>query len=285
MAAATWALGVIIYKRLGESLSPLALNLLKNMIVLAMMLPTVLWAHGWVLPDFDLRSLWMTLLSGALGIALADTLYFRALNELGAGRMGVIGNLFSPSVIFLAWLMLGERLSVLQGAGFVLVLGGVMLAHGSVAGAGDGAGSPQATRRGLFYGLSAVFLNALGIVMIKPILESEPFFQVALLRMVAALAVMLALLPLMRAQFRLPHWRAVPWAALLPAAAIGQYLSMLLWLAGYKYIDASVASILNETASIFILLFAAAFLHERLTLRKLLAVALTFAGVAVMLMV
>jgi drug/metabolite transporter (DMT)-like permease len=283
LAAATWALGVIIYKRLGESLSPLALNLLKNLIVLALMVPTVIWAHGWVRPDFSLHNLLLTLLSGALGIALADTLYFRALNELGAGRLGVMGNLFSPSVIFLAWLALGEHLSALQGAGFLLVLGGVMLAHGSVTVGADGQRTARATRRGLFFGFAAVFLNALGIVMIKPVLETEPFFQVALLRMFAALFVMLALLPFLRRQFRMPNWRVIPWKVLLPAAFVGQYLSMLMWLAGYKYISASVASILNETASIFILLFAAAFLGERLTLRKLLGVALTFGGVVVML--
>ena len=32
-----------------------------------------------------------------LGIGLADTLYFRALNALGAARVGIIGNLFSLS--------------------------------------------------------------------------------------------------------------------------------------------------------------------------------------------
>ena len=48
--------------------------------------------------------------------------------------------------------------------------------------------------------------------------------------------------------------------------------------------SASVAAILNETASIFILLFAALFLREPLTARRLWGVALTFGGVGVMLL-
>ena len=59
---------------------------------------------------------------------------------------------------------------------------------------------------------------------------------------------------------------------------------MLFWLGGYKYTSASVAAILNETTSIFIVVLAAIFLHEALTRRKLLGVALTISGVACMLL-
>jgi len=59
---------------------------------------------------------------------------------------------------------------------------------------------------------------------------------------------------------------------------------MVLWLAGYKYTLASVAAILNETASIFILLLAAIWLKEKLTRRAIIGVGLTLTGVSVMLM-
>ncbi|MCU0756025.1 MAG: EamA family transporter [Xanthomonadales bacterium] len=84
-AAATWALGVILYRKLGADLPPLLLNLLKNALVLALMVPTVLLTHGLGWPALSPAALGVVLLSGALGIALADTLYFRALNDLGAG--------------------------------------------------------------------------------------------------------------------------------------------------------------------------------------------------------
>lgn len=278
LSAAAWALGVIIYKRLGESLSPLALNLWKNALVLALLLPTAWLLQPADAPALTGRALWISVASGALGIALADTLYFRALNELGAGRMGIIGNLFSPFVIVLAWAWLGERLAWIQVGGFVLVLSGVLLVHAADTGRG-----PAVTRKGLLLGIAAVLLNAVSIVLIKPVLETAPFFSVAILRMAGALLLMLALWPWLRGASRMPSWRELPWRILLPGALVGQYLAMLCWLAGYKYIPASVASILNETASIFILLFAAWLLHERLSARRLLGVALSFGGVALML--
>lgn len=280
-AAACWGAGVIAYNRLGDRLSPVALNLWKNAIVLAAMLPTVLLAHGLEWPRIEGWALALTLASGVLGISVADTLYFKALNTLGAGRTGVLGNLFSPCVILLSFLFLGERLTLLQFGGFVLVMSGVLLVNQRRV---DEALPAAQLRRGVLYGIAGVALNAGGIVMVKPVLESEPFFWVALLRLVAALVPMLLLAWWWPAHHRLPPWRSLPWPLLATGALLGQYVAMLLWLGGYKYTSASVASILNETASIFILLFAWIFLREPIGPRKLLGVACTFGGVGVMLL-
>jgi drug/metabolite transporter (DMT)-like permease len=73
------------------------------------------------------------------------------------------------------------------------------------------------------------------------------------------------------------------WPLLVLAAFVGQYVSMMLWMAGYKYTHASVAAVLNETASVFIVLLAAFFLREGLDARRLIGVTCTLSGVACML--
>ena len=65
----------------------------------------------------------------------------------------------------------------------------------------------------------------------------------------------------------------------MPAAVLGAYLAMIVWIAGMKYTQASTASILNQTSAIFVLPVAALMLHEAITARKLVAVALAVAGV------
>lgn len=282
-SAATWALGVIIYRRLGESLNPIELNVYKNLIVALLMVPTVLLAHGWGLPQLDGRQWCLVIASGVLGIGVADTCYFHALNRLGAGRIGILGNLFSPFVITLSFVFLDERLSLLQGAGFALVMMGVVLVHRRARRPVEG--TAPIPWSGLLLGVLAIFLNAAGVVMIKRVLEDGPFFWIAQLRLLAAL------LPMAIAWHWFARWRkspprgvAPPWGLLLLGAFLGQYLAMLLWLGGYRYTDASVASVLNETASVFILLFAWWLLREPLERAKLLGVTLTFAGVSLMLM-
>jgi drug/metabolite transporter (DMT)-like permease len=289
--ALTWAVGVIIYKRLGEQLPPLKLCLLKNLIVLALVVATVavlasplapaLGLQRLPMPALDGASILLALASGVIGIAVADTLYLRALNVLGAGRMGVVGNLFSPFVILLSVMFLGEQLGPLQWLGFALVMAGVVLVN-----APDRLAQvdPAALRRGLATGALAVALMAVAIVMVKQVLEDEPFWWIVLLRIAGAMAgllLLLALSPALRAGLR-GSGQPTRWGVLAVAALVGQYLSMAMWLGGYKYTHASVASVLNETASVFIVLFAAIFLGEALSRRRVLGVLVTLAGVACM---
>ena len=280
-AALSWAGGVIVYKRLGETLSPLTLNLAKNVLVLGMIAPTVLLVHGPQIPALPASAIALSLVSGVLGIALADTLYFRALNTLGAGRMGIVGNFYSPFVIVLSFVLLGERLNGLQLAGFALVSGGVLIVsshdpHKRL--------SRAELRRGAMLGVTAVLLMASAIVMVKRILEVQPLLWIVLLRLIGGVVGMLALFAWRREPLPIPgrgiHLR---WPLLVLAAFLGQYVSMVLWMAGYKYTEASVAAVLNETASVFIVLLAALFLREGLDARRLAGVTCTLSGVACML--
>ena len=261
-SAAAWAVGVILARQLGAHLPPLALNLLKNGLVLAVLAPVAVLVYAGAWPALPARDVAIVLASGIIGIALADTLYFRALNELGAGRMGVIGNLYSPLVLVLGFVFLDERLGGAQWLGFALVAMGVLLVSRPP---GEWRTHPQHTARGVLLGLLAIALMAVAIVMVKRTLETQPLLWVTLLRLVGAVAglALLTALPAMRKRMHFVP-RDVPWHRLVLAALIGQGLSMVLWLGGYKYTSASVAAILNECASVFLVLLAALWLREPL---------------------
>ncbi|CAN4280233.1 DMT family transporter [Pseudoxanthomonas sp. LjRoot125] len=281
-SAATWAVGVILARQLGAHLPPLSLNLLKNGLVLAVLAPVALVVHADAWPTLPAAELAIVVASGVIGIALADTLYFRALNELGAGRMGVIGNLYSPLVLLLGFVFLDERLGAGQWVGFALVGLGVLLVSRPP---GEWKTHPQHTARGIMIGLSAIALMAIAIVMVKRTLETQPLLWVTLLRLAGAVVGLLvvATLPAMRARMRFVA-ADVPWRRLLLAALIGQGLSMVLWLGGYKFTSASVAAILNESASVFLVVLAALWLREPLGKRAFIGVVLTFSGIACMLL-
>lgn len=279
-SALAWAGGVIIYKRLGETLAPLQLNLLKNLIVMALIVPTLALMPGFAWPSLPLSAVMLSLVSGAIGIAVADTLYFRALNTLGAARMGVMGNLYSPFVIVLSFLFLSERLTPLQGVGFALVSAGVLLVSRQHAGK---VLSAAQLRLGLLYGAGAVLLMAVAVVMVKRVLEGQPLLWIVALRLLGGVLGLGAVF-LWRGEPLLPRSSPrIRWRVLFFGAFLGQYVSMVMWLAGYKYTKASIAAILNETASIFIVLLAWLLLHEGMSMRKLLGVACTLSGVACML--
>jgi drug/metabolite transporter (DMT)-like permease len=304
-SAAAWAVGVILYRRLGKDMPPLALNFLKNSLVLAMVIVAVPLLHGWTLPSIAPAQIVLTMASGFIGIALADTLYFRALNELGAARMGVIGNLYSPFVILLSVVFLGERLSAMQCAGFALVsLGVVVIARSKasaahvptdaapltpdappIASASALTPTPIRPLRGVLFGVLSISLMAIAIVMVKRVLEAQPLIWVTAIRLVGAVGGLLLLALITNNLRRLrPRGLHIDWRLLLTAAFIGQFTAMICWLAGYKYTKASIAAILNETSSVFIVLLAWLWLREPLGRRGALGVALTLGGVCLMLL-
>jgi drug/metabolite transporter (DMT)-like permease len=276
--AFAWAVAIILFKKSGEHLPPFALNLVKNAMVLPLFVITVLVFEGpaWpALPRYDLA---VILASGVLGIAAGDTLYFRALNAIGASRMAVAQALYSPSVILLSMLFLGERLSLWQFCGVALVLSGIVLVSYSRA---QGTAHARALRIGVLWAVFSVFLMALGIVMAKPMLEQHSFLWVVSLRVAAGFAGMLAIATfrrqwpaLLRAYHGVKHWGSI-----VAGGFIGTYLSMMMWLAGYKYTQASIAAVLNELAAVFILPLAVLFLRERVESRQVLGVVLALAGV------
>ena len=62
------------------------------------------------------------------------------------------------------------------------------------------------------------------------------------------------------------------WPYLLTAAFFSTYLGMSFWIIGMSLTKASTAGILNQTATIFILIFARFFLNEPITKRRVFAI-------------
>lgn len=275
--ALAWAAAVILFKKSGESLAPFALNLLKNCIGLGLMLATAAaLSPGW--PALPGGTLPLALVSGLLGIGIGDTLYFRALNAIGAGRMAVTQTLYSPGVILLSALFLGERLRPWQLAGVALVLGGVVLATYRP---GSDRLDARHLRIGAAYGALSVLLMAAGVVIAKPLLERYDFLWIVTLRIAGGLLGMLALVAWRRSGAQLAaQIRAVRhWPQVLAGSVLGAYVSMMLWLAGYKYTQASIAAVLNELAAVFIIVLAALVLREQVGRRQLAGSALAIGGV------
>jgi drug/metabolite transporter (DMT)-like permease len=282
--AACWAVAVVLFRRSGETLPAFELNLFKNVLAVTLMVPTILIFHGLSLPGYSAPQWLIVMVSGVIGIAIADTWYLRALNLMGASRTGVVAMLYSPFVIILSTLFLAEALKPVQYLGFVLVLGGVMLVtwHRNRQDV-----SSRALRLGVALGAGSVALMAIGIVMVKPILEEHEFLWTVGLRLLAGASGMLLFVWLSRGWHRMfIHYRSPqPWATIIVASLLGSYVSMILWLAGYKLTQASIASVLNETAAAFIVVFAWLFLGETMSWRKVIGVLLAFAGVAVVVFV
>ncbi len=254
-AAVIWALAVILFKKSGESVHPIALNLYKNIQASLLLVPTIWLAGGSLSYPASTTDYLLLLLSGALGIGLADTLFFRSLNLLGAGLSAIVDCLYSPAMIGLSMLWLGERLTTPQAIGSALVLSAVMTA---VSRKGRANIPKRDLWLGVLWGGMAMLSMAVGIVIVKDILDRTPLLWATQTRLyggIAVLALLLIFHPRRRTIINTLRGR-VSWGYTIGGSFLGGYLSMIAWLAGMKYTMVSVAAALNQTATIFIFVFA-----------------------------
>ncbi len=126
-AALTWATALVLFKRSGERVPPLPLNLFKNVTALILLVVTLaLMGEGMdELRKFAVSDMVILSLSGFLGIAVADTTFFYALNLIGVGLVTIAECLYSPLIILFSILILFESLTVAQIIGKVIILAAV----------------------------------------------------------------------------------------------------------------------------------------------------------------
>ncbi len=262
--AVTWAVAVILFKKSGESVHPIALNLFKDMLSVVLFIPT-LWILGLgMFRDVPCSDYMLMLASGVIGIGLGDTLFFKSLNTLGAGLASIVDCMYSPSIIVLSIMFLNESLTVWQLIGATMIVSAVLSA-GLERNPGDL--ERRVLLKGIGYGVAAQVMNGVGIVMIKPLLDRSPVLWVTQWRLIGGIAMLLVVLSLWKRRRAVVNslLHTCSWGYVIVSSIVGTYLAMMLWLGGMKYTQASTASALNQTANIFIFILAAIFLRERVT--------------------
>lgn len=280
LCALLWAFAVICYRKAGHHFSASLMNWFKITITLLLMIPTVLLLEPASMPSLSLREWTLILISGFLGIMLADLFYLRALQLIGAGLSGLTGSLYSPFVVILSFFYLGEQLNLWQFMGMALVMLGVLI----ISSKSKTQIAPHPPAIGFICAALGVLLTAVGIVIIKPISNQVPFFWMIAIRTLAGWFSMLIFnLIFKKSSNIMPIFRSQGFIWLLSGAVLGQYLSTMVWVAGYKYTSASVASILNETASIFILILSWVILKEPINRKKISGASISVIGVMLVL--
>lgn len=274
--AVAWAIAVILLRRVGK-VDPGALNLFKNVVASGLLLVTMLIMGI----GFDTtRSLsdWLLLAaSGVLGLAIADTLFLAGLQRIDASVVAVTDCTYSPMVVLLSVLFLGDplRLGLLIGGPLVIV--GVLIVSWE-----KKATRATIDRTGVILAILGVLTTAVGIVLAKPVLDRAHLVEATCVRLVAgslALAAFDAVSGRSRKSFSLFVSSAF-WKRAFLAVLMGTYVSMLLWLGGMKYGSPSRVALINQMGAVFVLIFSR-FAGEIVPMRRWFGVSVAVVGVLV----
>ena len=279
--AMLWGLAIVFFKRSGETMSPTVLTLYKTFITSILFIP-ILFVTSPVLDGEILltRDVYILCVSGVLGIAIADSLIFKCLNLVGAGFFGIIDCLYSPILIGMSCLWLQNALRTKEIIGTSLVVSAVLVA--TVNFGNRGPKQPHLLF-GILLGALGMASMAISIIQMKPILERVSVWWVTEIRLVAS-GLVLAAMVFFKGKWgnfvgALKNKETLKHA--LPGTLLGNFLAMTIWISAFKYTDMHSAAILNQTSTIFIVIFASILLKEPFNLRRILATLLAFSGAIV----
>ena len=268
----------MFFRKSGEKTGPYALNFFKNTLASILFVITSLVLGKEIFRSAPLNDYLILIVSGVVGISFADTIYFSSLNILGAGISTVVNTLFNPFVIGLSFIFLGEKLTILQLFGAVLIILAIGITTIRVP---SYEMSKKRIALGIFLGILSVLSMAGSVIIAKPILDNSPIIWCTEVRLISGTIVM-AIIALFHPRRKIIFAAFKPsqeWKHMIPGSVLGAYLAMVVWLAGIKYTYASIATAINQTSVIFVFIFAAIFLKEKFTFRKMVGLILSFAGI------
>ncbi|MBI2388764.1 MAG: DMT family transporter [Deltaproteobacteria bacterium] len=280
-AAVLWAIGSLLFARIGRDGVPAgAMNLGKLVVAGAALGATAFVRSGHVVPSgAPAHALWLLAASAIVGLTIGDTAYFGAILALGVPRAIL---LLSSAPVFAAlggFFWLGERLDARALVGMALVFAGIALVV-----LRPSKGGERGLARGVALGLVAGIGQASGSLLSRRAMQVgiDPL-AAASGRILVGLVGVLALALITR--------DAAAWTRALlvrrtavrisVAAMIGTYCGI--WLAQTALLHArstGVAATLLATSPVFALPIAHLLGQERMTARAAIGVLTAVAGIA-----
>jgi drug/metabolite transporter (DMT)-like permease len=222
------------------------------------------------------RQLWLRLLLvSTLSIGGWVGFMGLALLWLNASEAAVLGISIPVWVAFLAWPILGERLSLLRAVALTTALGGIAVLIG-----GNGIDASIGKLPGILCALAGAVCVGLGTVLTKHFPLAMPPLSLAAWQ-IGLGCVPITLVGLAVEHPQLAALSAVGWASMIYMTLIQFCLCYVCWFAALERLPAATASIGTLLVPVVGVLAAAAMLHEPLGLREIAALVFTLGGVAV----
>lgn len=285
MAALFWSIAVVIFKSLSQKISPFLINALKNTIALICFIITLsildipFWNNTFTNQEYI-----KFIISGILGMGIADAIFIYSLSKIGANRIAIL-NCFEPIAVYLfTFLLLGTSLSTLESLGFIIVIISILVINYEN---DQDDIDPKIKKRGMLLQICAILCSALSMVMIKETLnvhrvEINSIIWIAVFRLFIGFTVSWIIFLFLKNTKKL--LRALndkeTIIKIIASSVFGTFMALSCWMMGQAYIEKlPLASILGQTALIFILLFSWIFLNEKITRIRILASVFALLGV------
>ena len=255
-AALCWAIASLVSADVTRNLGGLAFNRLRLFFVSIMLISYTFFIDTWSTINADYLT--VILISGIIGIFIGDTLLFVALQKIGPRRNNILFSLAAPFTVIINIIFLKEIASFISILGCFIVFFGVVIAiaYGDRKNINHRWETIEGSLNiGIFLAICAALCQAIGVVMMKPILNlgADPIASAAI--RTASSCVLLSITFLLNFEIfkakRSLNIKIVLQSIL--SGFLGMALGMSLLLIALQNADAGIVATLSSTSPIIVL--------------------------------
>ena len=235
----------------------LAFNRIRLFFVSIMLISFTFYLETW--NTINQEFLFTILLSGIIGVFLGDTLLFIALQKIGPRRNNILFSLAAPFTVILNIIFLHQVMSLINLIGCFVVFFGVVIAiaYGN---------SKDKNHRwevvegnlylGILFGIMAALCQAIGLIMMKPILSmgADPIASASLRTAISFIFLSFTFFLNLNIFNQKGSLTKKIIAQSIISGFLGMALGMSLLLIALQKADAGIVATLSSTSPIMILL-------------------------------
>tara|TARA_Y100000590_G_scaffold287923_1_gene324164 strand:- start:67 stop:828 length:762 start_codon:yes stop_codon:yes gene_type:complete len=212
--------------------------------------------NAWITINYEY--LIAIIISGIIGVFLGDTFLFIALQKIGPRRNNILFSLAAPFTIIMNILILKEKMHLYEFAGCILVFIGVVIAIGY----GTNKENNHRWERvqgsiilGIILGILAALGQAIGIIIMKPILSlgADPIASAAIRTSVSAILLSFTFFSTHKLIINKSKYSFKNIYKTILSGFLGMALGMSLLLIALQKGDAGIVATLSSTSPIILL--------------------------------
>jgi drug/metabolite transporter (DMT)-like permease len=256
LAAMCWSVASLISADITRLIGGLVFNRLRLFFVSIMLIAYTTMINTWETVHFEYLNI--IIISGIIGIFLGDTFLFIALQKIGPRRNNILFSLAAPFTVLLNIFFLKKQMSAENLLGCFVVFIGVVIAVAF--GSNKKVDHRWETIQGsiivgISFGILAALCQALGLIMMKPILDLgvDPIASAAIRTSISCL--MLSFTFFLRSKnftSPIPLNLSILFKSII-SGFLGMALGMSLLLIALQNADAGIVATLSSTSPIMIL--------------------------------
>jgi drug/metabolite transporter (DMT)-like permease len=284
LVAIFWTITALAFERASLRIGSLSLNVIRLLIGFTFLSVFVWISRGTPFPGDASSFNWFWLaISGLIGFVFGDLFLFKAFTLIGSRFSMLIMTLAPPIAAISGWILLGEKLTLLNITGMLLTMTGISLAIFVRPGDKNGS-SLKVSWKGLLYAFFGAAGQGVGLVISKYGMQDYDPFAATQIRLIAAIVGFFILTTW------LGRWNKVLAATRnrkgMTAAGIGSFFGPFLGvsfsLLAIKYTETGIAATIMAIVPILIIPPAILIYKEKVKLLEIIGSLISIAGVSLL---